>query len=252
MMQCGNHVRRMKSLMTASILLAASLFAPFASADTALISNSTAPLDTNQNDYAIVSYSSWSGATHAAGQLFQTGSLYWNVSSVVLPLEGYSTSSNLTLSIYAADGTGTITSTTAVGSFTLTSTLDSASSLTNATFTAVGDVRLSPSTNYFVVLSNTSTSDSDRVWWACATDYTLNTGSVGSIPDSINNYVYKLNTGDTEAWASLTYSPQVFSVYGATSAVPEPATCAAFFGASSLLLLAFRRRKHPDSRPVVR
>lgn len=156
-------------------------------------------------------------------QSFTTGS----GSSTSLTLESisfylYDTTGALTATIYAADRTTSLWSSSTTSSYTTT----------NATFDVTG-LTLSANTSYWLMLSSTNSSDS---WNSDAESYlTVSTFSGGDAWSLGDIYYY------SSGWNTSTTDVQCFSI--SVSSVPEPATYAGIGGLAVLGFALMRKRR---------
>lgn len=120
---------------------------------------------------------------------------------------------------------------------TLLETLSGPTSPTSASttyvYTSGGSLTLSANTTYWWVTTVPTGTTAANF----NSNYVTNSADVAADGWSIGRYAYQTNGG---AWSNGTGRSMQFSV--STSAIPEPSTYAALFGAAALGLAAYRRR----------
>ena len=205
----------------------AALFPATAGAEILLSSLADTP-DSNSADGAI----GGAGTLNMLGQAFTTNSNAWDISSIDLAIGSSVGTVDLSVELWSADVSGHLGSEL----YTLTTTTaDFTGSVAPVNFTSTSAIALAADTEYFIVLTNGSTSGTTSIVWNYATSISY-TG-VGSIP-ATNNFTYALKTDGITNYGNGT--PALFAVNG--TAVPEPSTCAAILGLGALGLGALRRK----------
>jgi hypothetical protein len=207
--------------MTLAAMVAASF--PGSAGATVLYSNLANP----GSGFSAVSSTAW------AANAFSTDNNTYKLSDVILALEGVSTTGTLTVSLYSSSG-GPAQPTTNLA--TLGTIADSA--LSTSMFTQqtvnVSNVTLAPNTQYFIVLSGSSSSGADADW-------EKEQGTTG-IGVAGGEWGTSANSGST--WSmhgvSVDFAPYVMQVDAST---PEPGSIFSALGGLAVVALArFRRR----------